>query len=359
MRRSLILLVVGIAIAAQALIAGPAVQAHDGDVVAARVAGDLPVEGVFLGLWEGGSVESLGVDQPQVSSVWVSANGALVGYLVGAPDFVNADFLGRFPQGQVGPGTPVLAVVVQTTTPPPAPVGAYSLATWTAFSDVLLAPNYEVASCAGCWPGYTGTTIGLTTRWIEGATLDVYVYSGDVDDIAALEAQLNEFQTRLDLPWRYVATPAEANLHIFMNFDRLNVPTSFPAWAQDSLAARANVSGWTAYATTSSSFTIGPNGVDPADRYAIDEAAIYVPFNQQNGDLIAQPFIDSIIKHELVHAIGWGQHWDVPGRLMSPVASNPLDVSGLEWDMLKLLYEDDVLPGMYDDQVLAVITVTQ
>lgn len=359
MRRSLILLAVGLAIVGQTGLTAPAVHAEDGEVVAARVTGDLPAEGVVLGLWDGGSVETLDVDQPQISSVWISADGALVGYLVGAPGFVNANFLARFPQGQLNAGTPVLAVVSQFVTLPPPTVGAYAQATWAAFQSTLLQPNYQVSDCSGCWPAYTGgASIGLTTRWLEGDTLDVYVYSGESADIATLEAQLNAFQTRLDIPWQYVATPDAADLHVFMNFDRLNVPASFPTWAQDSLAARSSVPGWSAYATTSSSFTIGPNGVDPADRYAIDTAAIYVPFNQQNGDLISQAFLDTSIRHELIHAVGWADHWNVAGRLMSPAASAPLEVSALEWDMLTLLYDDAVLPGMYDAQVLAAITVS-
>jgi len=358
MRRALILLAIACAVAGQAGLAATTAHADDGQVFAARVAGELPVEGVYLGLWDGGSVEGLSVEQPQVSAVWISVDGALVGYLVGAPDFVNANFLTRFPLGQVSAGTPLLAIVSPSIAPPPPAIGSYTQATWTAFTDTLLQPNYEVASCSGCWPAYTGgASIGVTTRWLEGETLDVYVYSGASEDIAALEAQLNAFQSRLDIPWRYVVAPDAADLHVFMGFDRLNVPASFPAWARDSLAERNLVPGWSAYATTSSSFSIGPGGVDPADRYALDTAAIFVPFNQENGDLIARPFLDSITRHELIHAIGWANHWDVPGRLMSPSTSAPLEVSALEWDMLTLLYDDDVLPGMYDAQILAAITV--
>jgi hypothetical protein len=358
MRRSLILFAVGLALAWQAGATIPTAHADDGTVVAARVAGELPAAGVVLALWDGGSVEDLSTEQPEVGSLWVSSGGSLVGYLIGAPDFVNTSFLTLFPLGQVSAGTPVLAVVVEPVVPPPT-IGGHAQATWTAFQDTLLQPSQEVSSCAGCWPQYTGgNSIGVTTRWLESDTLDVYVYAGNVEDIAALEEQLNGFQSRLGVPWRYVATPGEANLHAFMSFDRLNVSASFPAWAQDSLAERLNTPGWSAYATTSSSFSIGPNGVDPADRYAIDEAAIYVPFNQQNGDLISQAFRDSSIRHELIHAVGWAEHWNVPGRLMSPSASSPLEVSDLEWDMLELLYDDAVLPGMYDEQILAAITVS-
>ena len=275
---------------------------------------------------------------------------------MGAPAFVNGSFLATFPQGQLSAGTPVLAVVVPVSAPPPVS-GAYSSEAWNAFVDTLLRPTEAVADCPGCWPAYTGTTIGVTTRWPEGEVLDVYVHSGAVEDRAALEAQLNEFQATLGVTWRYVATAAEADFHAFLGFDRLSPPATFPQWALDDLASQEQVPGWSAFATTSSSFFSGPNGIDPAERYGIDEAAIYVPFNQKSGELIPRYLLDTSIRHELVHGIGWGEHWSVPNRLMSPSTSMELTLSELEWEMLELLYEDDVLPGMYDQQILTAITV--
>lgn len=363
MRRLLALCSIALALAASNGFVAPAsadggpTPVDDGQVFAARVTGNLPTEGVALGLWDGGSVETLDVDQPEISSVWTTVGGSLLGYLVGAPGFVNANFLASYPQGQIDAGTPVLAVVVPAPPTPPGGSDSYSLATWTAFSDVLLQPNHEVASCTGCWPGYAGTTIGVTTRWTEEQVLDVFVYSGDAGDRAALEAQLNDFQTRLGIPWQYVATPAAADFHVFMGFDRQNVPAAFPTWALDSLAQQELIPQWSAFATTSSSFSIGPNGIDPADRFDIDDAAVFVPFNQKNGDLIPRALLDTNIRHELVHAIGWAEHWSVPGRLMSASTSQEQFASELEWDMLSLLYDDAVMPGMYDDQILAAVTV--
>lgn len=76
----------------------------------------LPPSGVALTVWDGGSVEELAATYPEVGSVWVAAAGALEGYLVGAPGFVNGAFLARYPNGEVPAGTPMLVVV-----PAPAP----------------------------------------------------------------------------------------------------------------------------------------------------------------------------------------------------------------------------------------------
>ena len=362
MRRRLpaIALALGLALSLVATTPASAVATppDDAPVVAARVTGNLPTEGVALGLWDGGSVETLATDQPEIASVWTTVNGSLVGYLVGAPSFVNAGFLGTFPGGQLDAGTPVLAVVTPVTTPLPPVAADYSLATWTAFTEILLKPIQDVTTCQNCWPAYTGgPTIGVVHRWTEDQTLDVFVYSGDVADRAALEAQLNEFQTRLGIPWQYVATSAEADFHVFMGFDRQNPPATFPAWALQSLADQELISGWSAFATTSQSWTIGPSGVDPVDRFDIADAAVFVPFNQKDGTVIPRELLDTNIRHELVHTLGWNEHWAFLGQLMSAASSQELFLSDLEWDMLSLLYEDEVLPGMYDDQILDVITV--
>ena len=67
----------------------------DGDeVVAAGFVGQLPASGVALALWDGGSVDEIATTDPDVTSVWVSVSGSLIGYLVGAPAFANAGFLG-------------------------------------------------------------------------------------------------------------------------------------------------------------------------------------------------------------------------------------------------------------------------
>jgi len=357
MRQRSIAFLLAIALLAPALVATPA-SADDGAVVAAKLGGNLPATGVAIAIWEGGSVETLGIEQPQVASIWVSQNGVLVGYLVGAPTFVNASFLAQFPQGTLQAGTAVLAVVgAPIATPVPVPATGYAAATWEAFVDTLLRPNFQVTTCPGCWPEYAGSNIGVTIRWPEAKMLEVYVYSGTAADIATVETELNAFTSRLDIPWRYAASPAVANVHLFMGFDRNNVPATFPSWALDNLQAQQQVASWSAYTSTSYFYTLGPNGTDPADRFEIDDAAIFVPYNQANGTTISRPLLDTNIRHELVHAIGWSDHWSVSGRLMSPVAFAEQELSTLEWDMLELLYDDLVQPGMYEQQLLATIAI--
>jgi hypothetical protein len=358
-RRGLIASALALALLLQLGSVAPA-HADSDSVIAQNVAGTLPASGVFIGTWDGGSVEQIGVTQPQVGSVWVTANGKLVGYLSGAPAFVNTAFLQKFPAGQIPAGTPVLAVVGaggSTTTPLPSGT-TYSQATMNAFAGTLLRPSYQVSTCPGCWPEYNGTTIGVTTRWAEGTVLKVYVYSSTPADILALQNQLDAYQQRLGLKWQYAASPDQANVHVFMSFDRTNVPQTFPDWARSALASQNLVSGWSAFTRTSYQYSTGPNGLDPADRFDLEEAAVYVPLNQENGAPISRPLLDTNIRHELTHAIGWAEHWDVSGLLMSPAATGELELSALEWDMLRLLYDDAVEPGMWEAEVRAAVTIT-
>ncbi|MDA0352478.1 MAG: lamin tail domain-containing protein [Chloroflexi bacterium] len=98
-----------VALALCLTLAQPA-SADDG-LFAAGLSGDLPDSGVALLLWDGGTVIDLGSTEPRVASLWVSEAGSLVGYLVGAPGFVNAAFLAGYPGGQVPGRTPVLVTV--------------------------------------------------------------------------------------------------------------------------------------------------------------------------------------------------------------------------------------------------------
>lgn len=74
---------------------------------------DFPEQGVGLNIWNGGSIEALsaGVEQGAGQSVFVAVDGTLIGYIPGAPSFVNAAFVEAFPDGDVPAGTPVLVVV--------------------------------------------------------------------------------------------------------------------------------------------------------------------------------------------------------------------------------------------------------
>ncbi|MPZ98627.1 MAG: hypothetical protein GEU80_04660 [Dehalococcoidia bacterium] len=62
--------------------------------------------GASLATWGGGSVGQL----PKATAYWVTAEGEFVGYVPGAPAFVNASFLTLYPGGQIPAGT-VLVVV--------------------------------------------------------------------------------------------------------------------------------------------------------------------------------------------------------------------------------------------------------
>jgi hypothetical protein len=58
-----------------------------------------PRKGLTITIWQGGHVGRLAQAIGTGGSAWVSREGRLVGYRVGAPDFANADFLARFPDG--------------------------------------------------------------------------------------------------------------------------------------------------------------------------------------------------------------------------------------------------------------------
>lgn len=62
--------------------------------------------GISSAVWSGGSVGSL----PVALSYWTTDEGTLVGYLPGAPPYVNARFLALFPGGHMPAGTIVLVV---------------------------------------------------------------------------------------------------------------------------------------------------------------------------------------------------------------------------------------------------------
>lgn len=72
-----------------------------------------PSVGVGLNVWNGGSVTQLTTmaQQGGARSIFVTVNGQLLGYVIGAPAFVNTAFTAAFPGGTVSAGTPVLIVV--------------------------------------------------------------------------------------------------------------------------------------------------------------------------------------------------------------------------------------------------------
>jgi hypothetical protein len=70
------------------------------------VTGTLPAQGTALALWTGGPLSDAAGD-PRIASIWITHDGALRGYTVGAPAFVN--LVG----GELAANTPVIVIVRQ------------------------------------------------------------------------------------------------------------------------------------------------------------------------------------------------------------------------------------------------------
>jgi hypothetical protein len=67
--------------------------------------------GITITRWSGGSIESVAeAVGPRLRSLWVFRQGRPVGFTAGAPSFVNAEFLGLFPEGALPEGEIVLVV---------------------------------------------------------------------------------------------------------------------------------------------------------------------------------------------------------------------------------------------------------
>ncbi|MDO9444811.1 MAG: CAP domain-containing protein [Dehalococcoidia bacterium] len=79
---------------------------------AGTFAGEFPQQGVGLLVWNGGNLQQLvtATGAGGAGSVWAGAGGRLVGYTIGAPSFVNASFIGVFPDGNVAKDTALLVV---------------------------------------------------------------------------------------------------------------------------------------------------------------------------------------------------------------------------------------------------------
>lgn len=69
--------------------------------------GGVPGRGVELALFSGGPVSDLQVAAPEAASFFATVDGEFLGYLVGAPDFVNAAFVAHF-ASEVPANTPLL-----------------------------------------------------------------------------------------------------------------------------------------------------------------------------------------------------------------------------------------------------------
>jgi len=80
-----------------------------------EIGGNLPQNGGYaIVVWGGGTpsalVDAAGAKGCTAASVWITAQGQFVPYVVGAPDFVNEGFVGRYPGGVMPGGTPVIIV---------------------------------------------------------------------------------------------------------------------------------------------------------------------------------------------------------------------------------------------------------
>jgi hypothetical protein len=82
---------------------------------AGEISGNLPQNGGFaIVVWGGGTPDALvqaataGGCSP--ASVWITAQGQFVPYIVGAPEFVNTPFVEHYTDGSIPGGTPVIIV---------------------------------------------------------------------------------------------------------------------------------------------------------------------------------------------------------------------------------------------------------
>ena len=78
--------------------------------------GGAPGPGTNLAAYSGGPVDGLPAAAPSASAFFATIGGKFVGYLVGAPDFVNIDFIEHF-SASIPPNTPF--IVLTPGTPPP------------------------------------------------------------------------------------------------------------------------------------------------------------------------------------------------------------------------------------------------
>ncbi|MEX2372479.1 MAG: CAP domain-containing protein, partial [Dehalococcoidia bacterium] len=72
-----------------------------------------PEAGVGLNVWNGGAVQTLmeAVAEGGARSIFVTVEGQFVGYIVGAPDFVNRPFLDAYQDDLVPADTPVIIAI--------------------------------------------------------------------------------------------------------------------------------------------------------------------------------------------------------------------------------------------------------
>lgn len=143
--------------------------------------GDIPTSGVGLGVWSGGDVANVGPAVASagctLASTWATVDGALVPYISGAPDIVNADFLDTFEGSTIPPNTALIIVCAEEAAgePPEGSAPPTALPTPPA-SAVTFGDGVHVVG-TDVPPGrYRTTTIGNLCYWVRlsgfGGTLD-------------------------------------------------------------------------------------------------------------------------------------------------------------------------------------------
>lgn len=65
----------------------------------------LPASGTVLTMWTGGTIEQMAGSADGAASIFVTVNGQLIGYIPGAPAFVNKTFVSTYPGGVIPTGT--------------------------------------------------------------------------------------------------------------------------------------------------------------------------------------------------------------------------------------------------------------
>ena len=155
--------------------------------------------GVGLALWGGGRVEGL-VNTALArgctpDSIWATFDGELVGYIVGAPDFVNERWASKFPSGAIPNGTIVLlrcrtgSQQAVTRLPiPPAEAAAPTLLTAVPPPDIAAAGAIVIDDASGAvlfergghaaLPPASLTKIATAILAIEGSDIHRWARSG-------------------------------------------------------------------------------------------------------------------------------------------------------------------------------------
>jgi hypothetical protein len=79
---------------------------------ASEIVRDVPAQsGVHLTVWLSGSADDAGAAIADLVSIWIAVDGRFVGYVLGAPDFANQEFLSLWPEGLLPRDTLVALVL--------------------------------------------------------------------------------------------------------------------------------------------------------------------------------------------------------------------------------------------------------